>query len=606
MRLTSVSVYNFRSIRKLENIRLESLQAFVGENDAGKSNLLRSISIFLTTGTAGVTRDDFFDPQEPIVVEAQFSNLEDGEKSKLRPYLIGDKLILRKIISCQLDLKSQKPKIGAEYHGYRAEPRDWWLSTEKIQVREGKRPNWSQIAEAHGLTQYAADADGKVTKASFESGLLRYLAENPGIEFDEPQLGQTQALGIQPNLLSALPEFYLLPAITDYSDEIDSRSTTTVFRRLMADLSDRFITSDPSYAKVQEALATIKGLLNPGNAAGTRLEALTTIEEQLHKTISKVMPTVRSVQLGVKVDEPKDIFARGVSIQIDDGVMTDVLDKGNGMQRSLVFSLLQLLMTSAKISRKGRPIILGIEEPELYIHPQSQRLIFKVIREFAGVQSDYTVTGNDQVIYTTHSPAFIDVGHYEQIGCVSKVDPANGTEFKQCDPGVLGSLDERKGFKLLTSFGLRHNELFFARYCILVEGSQDEIAVIACSRKLGKFVELPDEMHVSIIATGAKGQVPKFQRILNAFGLKYSVLLEMDGKDENDPENKVILGLLNGNLVGKIPNKLESLTTTSKGHFDDDYEAKEYFSDPHNITADLELVVKQLYPPVADAAACSS
>ena len=62
-----------------------------------------------------------------------------------------------------------------------------------------------------------------MNKTSYKSGLERYLAEND-VQYDEPQLGETQALGIPQNLLSALPELYLLPAITDYSDEIDRRS----------------------------------------------------------------------------------------------------------------------------------------------------------------------------------------------------------------------------------------------------------------------------------------------------------------------------------------------------------------------------------------------
>lgn len=152
----------------------------------------------------------------------------------------------------------------------------------------------------------------------------------------------------------------------------------------------------------------------------------------------------------------------GVSLRIDDGVLTDVLAKGNGMQRSVVFALLQSLIET---SRRGssKPIILAIEEPELYIHPHCQRLVYRVLREFAGYQPDGTSVGTDQVIYTTHSPAFVDLGAYERIAVVRKPDHLSGTAVSQCTPGALGDPAHSSGFKLLATFGIKHNELFFSR-----------------------------------------------------------------------------------------------------------------------------------------------
>ena len=250
--------------------------------------------------------------------------------------------------------------------------------------------------------------DGKVTKASYIQGVNRILLERNDIEYDEPELGHTQALGIPQNLLSALPEYYLLPGITDYSDEIDRRSSSTVFRRLMADLSDRIMRRDPRYQEIENVLKTLHGLLNPpvGNESPQRLEALGNVEVTLRDTIKRLMPSVQGVQLAVDVEEPKEIFSKGVAIRVDDGVLTDVLDKGHGMQRSIVFALLQMLVKSGPQTAATRPIILGIEEPELYIHPHAQRLIYSVLKEFAGSAGDVDLAaGNDQILYTTQLPS---------------------------------------------------------------------------------------------------------------------------------------------------------------------------------------------------------
>lgn len=543
---------------------------------------------------------DFNDPSAPSVIECEFSGLSEHEAARLRPYLLGDKVILRKELRIHDDEAKGRRSVKAEYHGYQAEPHDPWLSLAKIEAEHGARPKWDDIVAAHDLPDYFRTQDGRINKASYKAGLDRYLTEND-VLYDEPQLGATQALGIPQNLLSALPELYLLPAITDYSDEIDRRSSNTVFRRLMADLSDRIMSIDPRHRELDEALDRVRALLNCATEEGApaRLEALGSVETSLRDVMKKLMPSVTSISLEVQVEASKDIFARGVTIRVDDGVLTDVLDKGNGMQRSVIFSLLQMLISTARQRNEGaaRPFILAIEEPELYIHPHCQRLIFRVLREFAGVvEDDSDPTGSDQVIYTTHSPAFIEVWNYQRIGLVRKPDFATGTTVAQAERGVLGDPNDRKVFKTLTCFGLKHNEVFFARDAVIVEGPEDEIAVIATARKLGRINELPDEIGMSIVVANGKGEVPKFQRVLNAFGLRYAVMLEMDGKDDNDDENARIQELLNGNRVSKIPHKLESLAGVVANHFGDQRHTRIFFSNPDNINASMEAMVAQLLP----------
>ena len=600
MRLVRLNIKNFRSIKDIEELRVEPLQGFVGENNAGKSNILRAIGCFLSAGAGGMTPDDFNDPAQQATIEAEFGALSDSERKRLRTYLIGDRLILQKRLLVTQDDRSGRTKVTAEYHGYRAEPRDWRLSTAKVIEQKGNRPKWEEIATECGILDYVRGEDGRVNKASYGAGLTKLLYERDDIEYDAPELGQTQALGIQQNLLASLPEFYLLPAITDYSDEIDRRSSSTVFRRLMADLADRILRADPRYGEIETTLTKLRQLLNPAieGEQPQRLEALSSVEISLRDTIKRLMPSVDGVQLAVEVEESKEIFSKGVTIKVDDGVLTDVLAKGHGMQRSIVFALLQMLIKPGQQQGEARPIILAIEEPELYIHPHAQRLIFRALKEFAGLTDDADqALGTDQVIYTTHSPAFVDISRYERIGVVGK-EPAAGTIIRQCAAGILGNFEERKGFKLLTSFGLKHNELFFARDCIIVEGTEDEVGIIATARKLGVIADLPDEIGLSIVVADGKGDVPKFQKVLNAFGFDYGVLLELDGKPETDGQTAPILENLNGNRLAAVPNRIEDTLAVGR-HFDDQRHAKQFFSEPSNINEAMENIVRALLPPFA-------
>ncbi len=599
MKLTNLRVQNFRSIVDSGDIRIETFQAFVGENNSGKSNILKAIDAFLTAGAGGVQENNFFDKTKPIIIAATFAGLSPEERKDLRPYILGDKLILEKHLSVLKGEKTDRKKIASEYHGYMARPKEWWLSTEGV-IEKNSKPNWQQVANEHGILDYVQTTDGKVTKKSYEEGLRRLLIEKKDVEYEEPILGNTQALGLQPVLLNNLISFYLLPAITDYSDEIDRRSSTTVFRRLMGDLADRILKLDPRYREIETSLEKIKNLLNPPIKDEQRpdelkrLEILGKIEQTLKQSIVKLMPTVAAIRIEVIFEETKELFSRGVSLKVDDGVLTDVVDKGHGMQRSVVFGLLQTLIKNQRsesittVENKNSPsrsIILAIEEPELYIHPQMQRLIFDVLREFAM---------SDQVIYSTHSPAFIDISNYHCVGVVRKETIRDGSHVHQCGDGVLGSPDEKKGFQFLNSFGLEQNQMFFANKVILVEGEQDQIAIIAAGRKLGLFKEFPEEIGHTIIVTRNKEEIPKYQKLLNAYELPYVVWLELDGQDETQGKNNDIISLLQGKPCMKIPKRLEDLVG-HKGHFDKTYGAMKWFKNPDNITDDLQVLVKDLF-----------
>lgn len=606
MRLTKIRVQNYKSFIDSGEIRLEQVQALVGENNAGKSNLLRAIEWFLSAGTGGVAGEDVPDKANSMTVEAEFSDLTQQERKQLRRYLLGEKLVIRKELRVGTDEKSGKAKLEVAFHGYIAEPKEWWLSVEKVIEQEGARPKWAEIAEKYGLLAYVKTPEGKVDKKSYEQGVGKLLVERDDIEYDEPKLADAKALGFQQNLLRVLPDFYLLPAITDYSDEIDKRSSSTVFRRLMGQLSDRILKADPRYQELEGALRTIKNLLNPaiggaGEQEQLRLPSLATVETQLRDLIARLMPSVKHVQVEVAITETQDLFSSGVALRVDDGVLTDVLDKGHGLQRSVVFGLLQMLIKNSRVEQNDqgqqaaqdlKPILLAIEEPELYIHPQSQRLIYHVLEEFgSGQLADGNA--NDQVIYSTHSPAFLNVADYEKVAIVRKTDPALGSKVLQCDAGVLGDVNEKRAFKLLNSFDLRHNQLFFARRVVLVEGEQDEICIVATGRKLSLFREFPEEIGFSIVVTGNKEEIPKFQKVLNAFGVSYVTLLEMDGKAEGEGKNAEIIELAGANRVVRLPKTMEDAAGLAK-HFKDTHECVQHFLEPERITKDLETVVAEL------------
>ena len=140
---------------------------------------------------------------------------------------------------------------------------------------------------------------------------------------------------------------------------------------------------------------------------------------------------------------------------------------------------------------------MAIEEPELYIHPQLGKLFYDVLNSFSK---------NDQVIYTTHSPRFIDVYEYDSIALIKK-NKIEGTKFINSDSTAFNGLIDRKVFQGFTQLNSDVNELFFAKNVIVVEGPEDKVAITETLKKLNKIKMRTEELdmtEISVLQFGHK------------------------------------------------------------------------------------------------------
>lgn len=595
MKLTTVNIRNFRSIKENLGFTIRPLQALIGENNAGKSNIMYAIDAFLSAGAGGVSITDFNDPLAPIIIGLIFK-ISSPEKKKIwKPYMINDELILEKHIWIETD--GEKQKIESEFHGYKAEPKEWYLSIPKIHGEKGTKPKWKEIATENNLPDYFFN-DGNCNKDDYTKGLQRYLSENE-VEFEEPDLSKTQALGFPSKAIANLPKFYLLKAQSSFDEEMDKRSSSSNFRKLMSDLTERIIKNDPKYGKIDTALKTISNLLNdnlPKDEEESRITGLTAVEERIKGLLSTLMPSVEKVKLKVALESVSDMFSKGVELRVDDGVETNVLAKGHGLQRCVVFSLLHALILNERkellatdTEKLNNPIILAIEEPELYIHPQLGKLFYDVLVSFANT---------DQVIYTTHSPRFIDVFNYESIAVVKKTK-VDGTKTINCDLKAFANFTEHKVFQWLAQLNSDVNELFFAKNVIVVEGPADKIAITETAKKLNLITTRTEELDVTVVVAGGKESIPFFIRVLNAFKINYGILHDLDlvpnmpqnAENTEKERNGKIQNLAPGRVVN-FPITLEN--TLGTAHFQDQYTALKYFSDHTNINVYLENIVENV------------
>jgi predicted ATP-dependent endonuclease of OLD family len=159
-------------------------------------------------------------------------------------------------------------------------------------------------------------------------------------------------------------------------------------------------------------------------------------------------------------------------------------------------------------------LVFLIEEPELFLRPQAQRYLYRLLRELS-------LAGN-QIIYTTHSPAFLNVSCLDELVFVER-HPRTGTRAL---PPAPVTPDE--DFRVLTEFDAARSELFLARSVVLVEGLTEKLVLPFVFAALGHDV---DREAISIIECGGKPNIPLFARICDAVGLPFVVVHDSDRRE---------------------------------------------------------------------------
>ena len=155
------------------------------------------------------------------------------------------------------------------------------------------------------------------------------------------------------------------------------------------------------------------------------LKEISKLSQSLTKTLNSYVPDAKIDLSWLAMKDFQITLPSAIANLVEDGYSATVERTGNGLQRVFIMTLLQYLSTINENSEEGivtsdfPTLVLIIEEPELYQHPNRQRHLSEICVALSESAVE-GVSSKIQVVYSTHSPYFVGLDRINQIRLLRK------------------------------------------------------------------------------------------------------------------------------------------------------------------------------------------
>jgi predicted ATP-dependent endonuclease of OLD family len=488
-------------------LNFDPLTVLIGPNGSGKSCFLRTIDLFYNP-SAEYDEDDFYEKDKDIVVTVTFANLTPDEETLFKIYVEGGLLTVEKVMSWPPTRTSQKyygtSLRNSDFEGFRSAKGASALRSEyqTILQKYDSFPPYSTKDEVEALLSQ--------WEASHPEQCQRVRDEGQFFGFKE--VGETR--------LEKFTRYIPVPAVRDATqDAVEGR------RAAVSEIVDLVVRNELAQKKEyvelqQETARRYRGVLPD----------LGKVSKRLTETIQQFVP---DSQVNLEWQDPSDLSLPSPTVDtklMENGHLSPVSKTGHGLQRAFILTMLQQLTLTQAMTPESQlendatktiisapNLIIGIEEPELYQHPDRQRHFSKTLSRLSSGKVA-GVAERMQVIYSTHSPLFVDLERFEQLRMFRKLvgdvgKPKHTNVTWTTIESIVRDLEIAKGMPkgtyskeslkphlqvLMTPW---FNEGFFAKLVVLVEGITDRGTILGVALSVGSDLE---SRGVSVIPYNSK------------------------------------------------------------------------------------------------------
>lgn len=544
-------VANYRGLRDV-TIPLSSFVCITGENNSGKSTVLQALSLFLSGSALKAT--DYFDPEVEISIEVTFADVTDADlallvdehRERIAELVEGGKLSL--VRQYGADGKSQLGHFGLA-------PKDARFSPERISsLLKGKSRGAIKTAVLEAFPELQDDAASMTTQDAARQIILKHGQALPESEKETRFI--PLPTGLDKSVIPMLPERIYIPAVKDLADETKTAETSSfgkILAMVMKAIEPLLAEEEGLFDKLSRKLT--RTVTADGEVEDHRLGQVKDIEESIQRYVRESFANV-TLEIEIPPPELKTLLSTA-RILADDGVRGPLELKGDGLRRAVVFSVLRTYVDLARGSgptgegepRSERGYLLLFEEPELFLHPDAQKILFDALGVFAT---------KNHVVVTTHSPLFLGPQTTATFVRLSKHSLPEVKPFTKASPVDLNNLARKDEFQIICYEN--NSAALFAKRVVLVEGDSDYIAFPHIAETINSAWDCRLRS-VAFVRVGGKGSIARYRSFFRRFDVPVFVITDLDalidGFDKLEPSEAALR--LRSDLLQKID------ATTAKG-----------------------------------------
>lgn len=511
MKIVKASIKNFRGIKEKVEIKFDSYSVIVGQNDAGKSTILKALNAFIndkdidkdssnvSSGDGIVEIELYFDAGDvKIIIDEQVETTFEAEGLTTSEGYV----VLKKVWNTSLARIS--PELSFLRKKYVSD--DFLLMTETQLMALCKKRN-IDTSKGNGAEFNNAEKRNKL-RESFQMDEVAFV-----YEFEKPPASGTSRAKIIADVMKKMtPRFEYFKA--DSSLEETDTSIQNYFKKIALHEIEQCETE-----LIQNRVA----------------EKLSAVMKSISEKINQVVSQTEIVEPEIKFDWTK-LVQTSFKSKADEGDIP-LKNRGDGFRRITMMAYFEHLADEG--NQEDENVIYGFEEPETFLHPSAQESLFLRLKAIS--------EGNAQVLVTTHSPVIVAHSDKDKLTHVTKRNGEGVYEQNIEDySGIVKDLGISPNRMLL-------DHLDSAKLLLLVEGPDDIMALVhlAASYKKAGLIDADFvNMDIAIVPIGGCDSVQHWinYNVIKSLNKPFFIILDSD-KDSEIAASKNLTSLVANGLI---------------------------------------------------------
>lgn len=438
MKISRLIIKNYRNIKEID-ICLNNIVAIIGENNSGKSNLLKAVTLPFLSDDLGYTGKTL-----------SWADINNEAKSKYYEYILKNSKSIKDESVDVKEFSAILPKVSVEVTLEPTEMELYFVKDLSYTVDEdSSKAVYGLLYEFFPKNQSEILKQIKevllsenVNKENFESVKMNLLPTN---FYSHSIVVPQKRASVSYDTLKYFKYTSLIAERDDFSNTNEKLGSKSLVKLLQMKLDTKAkLIVEKEYTKFFDTLKNLSGMDDVINwQENTELKNAKNFFDEIN--ILPNMPPMNSLLNSVRL-----------------GYSGEQLSSQGLGYRNLI--LLLVLMNSLLDKKSDLAYsLLTMEEPEAHLCVNNTRLMVSFIKSFMSTNNFI------QLFYSTHSTEFINKLNFNNVVVVN-----NGHAY-----ALASELNQDGKDYLSKNPNLDLFKLFFSRNCILVEGLTEELLIRA-------------------------------------------------------------------------------------------------------------------------------